>query len=244
MKYVGIVLVDGLSRAEECLMDAIGDMTNVTFIGGSAGDDLKFSATHLYANGKCYDKGAILAIMKPAIKYTCVKTQSFKVLDKTFKVTKPGKIAREVQELNNKPAAVAYAAAVGVPIEEAPKYFIKNPVGLMIDDEPYVRSIQKFNSDGIAFFCGVLEGMELSLLESMDIITDTKKAIEQARASLGHISAIILFNCCLRAEELKQKNIIDKYGELFGGYPTIGFNTYGEQYIGNLNHTATMIVFG
>lgn len=41
-KYVGVVLADGLSGAEEQLMEKIGDRTDLFFIGGSAGDDLKF----------------------------------------------------------------------------------------------------------------------------------------------------------------------------------------------------------
>lgn len=36
-KYVGIILIDGLSGSEERVMDRLGDLTNVTFIGGSAG---------------------------------------------------------------------------------------------------------------------------------------------------------------------------------------------------------------
>ncbi len=34
-KYVGLILVDGLSGAEERIMETIGDLTDVTFIGGS-----------------------------------------------------------------------------------------------------------------------------------------------------------------------------------------------------------------
>ena len=36
-KYVGLILIDGLSGAQERVMDRLGDLTNVTFIGGSAG---------------------------------------------------------------------------------------------------------------------------------------------------------------------------------------------------------------
>lgn len=242
-KYVGIVLVDGLSRVEEALMDGIGDLTNVTFIGGSAGDDFKFSTTHLYANGESFKKGAILALLKPGLNFTCIKTQSFKNLGKTLEVTKAGEEVREVLEFNGKPAAVAYAEAIGTSLEDAPKYFINNPVGLVIEGEPYVRAIQQFKGDGIRFFCGVLEGMELALLESDDIIGDTRKAISSAKEAMGGISALINFNCALRTAELKQKNLMREYGDLFADYPTIGFSTYGEQYIGNLNQTATIIVF-
>jgi len=95
----------------------------------------------------------------------------------------------------------------------------------------------------MVFYCGVMEGMELSLLESTDIIGDTKQAIDQARQELGGLSALINFNCILRTLELKQKDLTRQYGELFSGIQTIGFSTYGEQYIGHINQTATMLAF-
>jgi hypothetical protein len=95
----------------------------------------------------------------------------------------------------------------------------------------------------MAFYCGVSEGMELSLLESTNIIEDTRNSIKHAEEELGKASAIINFNCILRTLELKQKNLTKEYGELFTAIPTIGFSTYGEAYIGHINQTATMLVF-
>lgn len=243
-KYVGIILVDGLSGAEEGLIETIGDMTNVVFIGGSAGDDLKFAATHLYANGKSYSNAAILALLKPGTEFTFIKTQSFCNLGKTLEVTKADEEKRIVFEFNGKPAAIAYAEAVGTSVEEAAKHFMHNPVGLVIEGEPYVRSPQQIKGNGsMAFYCGVGEGMELSLLESTDIIDDTRSAVKRAIEELGKASGIINFNCILRTLELKQKNLTQEYGDLFSAIPTIGFSTYGEQYIGHINQTATMLVF-
>lgn len=242
-KYVGIVLVDGLCGAEEALMETIGDLTNVTFIGGSAGDDLKFTSTHLYAQGKSHQKAAVLALLKPGVEFTFIKTQSFRDLGKTLEVTAVNEENREVVEFNNKPAAVAYAEAIGASVEDAPKHFMHNPVGLVIDDEPFVRSPQQIKGSSMLFYCGVKEGMELSLLEGTDIIGDTREAIEQAEAELGSISGIINFNCILRTLELRQSKLDQAYGELFSSIPTIGFSTYGEQYIGHINQTATMLVF-
>jgi len=243
-EYVGIILVDGLSGAEEGLMETIGDLTNVTFIGGSAGDDLKFATTHLYAHGKSHSSSAVLALLKPGIPFTFIKTQSFRDLGKSLEVTKALEEKREVLEFNDKPAAVAYADLLGVPAEEAPSHFMHNPIGLVIDDEPYVRSPQQISGQAMRFYCGVKEGMELSILESTDIIGDTREALEQAREELGGISGIVNFNCILRTLELKQKNLAREYGELFSQYRTVGFSTYGEQYIGHINQTATMLVFG
>jgi hypothetical protein len=149
-----------------------------------------------------------------------------------------------VLEFNGKPAAAAYAEAVNSTVEDASKHFMHNPVGLLVDGEPYVRSPQQIKDNGaMAFYCGVREGMELSLLESTDIIEDTRNAISQAKAESGRIIGILNFNCILRKLELKEKNLTKEYGDLFSTDSTAGFSTYGEQYIGHINQTATMLVF-
>ncbi len=242
-KHVGIILIDGLAGAEETFIENIGDLTNVAFIGGSAGDDLKFAATYVYANGKSYQNAAILAMLKPGVDFTFIKTQSFRDLGQPLEVTKADESCREVIEFNDQPAAIAYAAAVGTSVDKAPASFIKHPVGLVIDDEPYVRSPQQIKGTSLLFYCGVMEGMELTLLESTDMLKDTKLAIDQAADELGGISGIINFNCILRTLELKEKKLTQEYGDLFSAVPTIGFSTYGEQYLGHINQTATMLVF-
>ncbi|MDD4457627.1 MAG: FIST C-terminal domain-containing protein, partial [Syntrophotalea acetylenica] len=82
------------------------------------------------------------------------------------------------------------------------------------------------------------------LLESTDMLGDTARAIAEAREKLGRISGILDFDCILRTLDLRQQNPTDAYGKLFEGIPTAGFSTYGEQYIGHINQTATMLVFG
>lgn len=168
-KYVGIVLIDGVSGAEERIMDRVGDLTNVLFVGGSAGDDLKFETTYVYANGKAYTNAVLLCLIKPKVNFSFIKTQSFCSLSKKLVATKVNELERTVIEFDNKPAAVAYAEAVGVSVDEASSRFMHNPVGLMVDDEPYVRSPQQIKGEQMVFYCHVLEGMPLSLLESQDM---------------------------------------------------------------------------
>ena len=242
-KYIGLILIDGLSCAEEKIMDRIGDLTNVIFVGGSAGDDLKFSSTYVFANGKAFINAAVLALIKPNVEFDFIKTQSFCALDKKFVVTKANEDKREVLEFNNKPAVTAYTEALDKPVEAASDYFMHNPIGLMIDGEPYVRSPQQVRHDSIAFYCNVMEGMEVSLLESTDIIKDTKEAIQDKIDEIGQISGIINFHCILRTLELEQQGLTKEYGEIFSDIPTIGFSTYGEEYMGHINQTSTMLVF-
>ena len=85
--------------------------------------------------------------------------------------------------------------------------------------------------------------MDLALLESTNIIVDTKAALERKKMELGRISAIINFHCILRTLELEQKHQTDEYGRIFAGIPTIGFSTYGEEFIGHINQSSTMLVF-
>jgi hypothetical protein len=242
-KYFGIILIDGLSGCEEKIMDQIGDCTNVFFIGGSAGDDLKFKNTYIYSNGKTYEEAALLVLFEPDIKFDFIKTQSFCELNNKLIATKVNEEKREVIEFNNKPAITAYAEAIGKSEKEAADNFMTHPVGLMINGEPYVRSPQQINGKSMIFYCNVIKGMELSLLQSTNIINDTKSAIQNKIKENGKITAIINFNCILRTLELEKLDKTEEYGKIFSDIPTIGFSTYGEQFIGHINQTATMLVF-
>lgn len=243
-KYVGIILFDGLAGAEERTMEAIGDMTRVLFIGGSAGDDQKFVATHVSANGDAYSNAAVIALLKPAVKFDFIKTQSFHTLDRHLVPTRINELTREVIEFDGRPAVEAYADAVGCAPADVARYFMINPFGLVVGhDDVYVRSPFRAEGDSIYLFCHVKAGMDLALLESTNIIVDTKVALEKKKMELGKISAIINFHCILRTLELEQKNLTEEYGRIFAGIPTIGFSTYGEEFIGHINQTSTMLVF-
>lgn len=242
-KHVGIILTDGMCGAEERLMEKIGDLTDVQFIGAAAGDDLKFKETFVFANGKADSNTAVLALLKTKNGFDILKTQSFKSLDKKLVATKVDEAAREVIEFNNKPAAIAYSEALGVSKEEATNHFMSHPVGLMISGEPYVRSPQQFVGDNMKFYCNIKQDMEMVLLESTDIVVDTKKDVQNKINQTGQVIGIINFHCILRTLELDNKNQSDDYGKIFSDIPTIGFSTYGEEYIGHINQTSTMLFF-
>lgn len=242
-QYVGIILVDGLSGAEETLMERIGDLTSIRFIGGSAGDDLKFQRTHVFAHGQAHTNAAVLALVKAAARFDFIKTQSFRPLQKTLVPTKVNRERREVLEFNHRPAAAAYAEVVGTTVEKLPDFFLTNPVGLMTGDEPFVRSPQQVQGDSVLFYCAVGENAELQVLASEDIVEDTRKALADKLGQVKRIQGIVNFHCILRTLELQKKNQMQAYGQLFTDIPTIGFSTYGEEFIRHINQTSTMLVF-
>lgn len=241
--YVGLLLADGLSNKEEQLNDLLGNKSNLIFIGGSAGDDLKFQKTLVYNNDKSYTHTSILVLLKPKNGFDIVKTQSFDSIGKQLTVTKNVEGERRVVEFNNKPAAEAYAEALGCEKDELGDKFFHNPLGMMFDKENlFVRSPRIMESDDILFYCSMKHGQELEVLQSTDIIEETKSALKQKVNGHGNPAAIINFNCILRKLELLNKDQGEAYGNLFSDIPTIGFHTYGESYIGHINQTATMLL--
>jgi hypothetical protein len=238
-KYVGVILIDGLSGAEERVMEKIGDLTDILFIGASAGDDLQFKATYVYANEKIYSNAAVLAVLKLKNGYDIIKTQSFVSSNKKLTATKVDEKTRTVHEFNNRPAVREYADKINVMHDKVAENFMKNPLGLIANGEPYVRSPQRLQNEDMIFYCNIKEGMELDVLESTDIIEDTTRAISDYKGASG----LINFHCILRTLELEQNGQMEAYGKIFKDIPTIGFSTYGEEYIGHINQTSTMLAF-
>lgn len=234
--HVGIILMDGLSGKEEQIMESLGDCTDLTFVGGSAGDDLKFAKTFVAANGNLLAGAGALALLHVPAGFDLIKTQSFCTTGKTLTPTRVDRAARAVLEFDGKPAAQAYAEAVGADSAAAAAHaFMDAPLGLMAGDEPFVRSPQRIENDKLHFYCGVMEGVELAVLKGTDIVADTGRALAGSNRR-----ALVVFNCILRTLELKDQGKTEAFGKLFTG-PSIGFSTYGEAYIGHINQTATML---
>jgi hypothetical protein len=234
--HVGLILADGLSGAEETIMERIRALTDIPFVGGSAGDDLAFRATLVAANGQTFEHAAVLALLRVPAGYRIIKTQSFRPLGKVLTATEVDEATRTVRRFDGLPAVEAYGQALGMESAKVDACFMSNPLGLMVGDEPFVRSPQRVLEDGsIVFYSQVREGTELELLESTDIIADTDRALE------GSHRALIVFNCILRTLKLQEKGQREAFGALFANIPAVGFSTYGEEYVGHVNQTATML---
>ncbi len=242
-RWAGFVLTDGLSVAEERVMETLSDATNAAFVGGSAGDDLAFKATHVFANGEALSDACVLALFEARRPFEIVKTQSFTVLPKRLTATKVDPTTRTVYEFDGQPAAKAYAEALGTDVADLPNHFMKHPLGLMVSEtEPFVRSPQQVQGDAVVFYCAMREGMELALLEGSDIVRDTAAALNGSLSGQAP-RGIVNFHCILRTLQLRNEGQAEAYGKVFAETPMIGFSTYGEALIGHINQTSTMLVF-
>ena len=243
-RWAGFVLTDGLSVAEERVMETLSDATNAAFVGGSAGDDLAFKTTHVSANGEAVTDASVLALFEARRPFEIVKTQSFEVLPARLTATKVDAATRTVFEFGGRPAAEAYAEALGTTVENLPSQFMSHPLGLMVSPtEPFVRSPQRVKGDAVVFYCAMREGMELALLKSRDIVRDTATVLGAFLHGETAARGIVNFHCILRTLELEKAGQTDAYGQLFAHVPMVGFSTYGESCVGHINQTSTMLVF-
>lgn len=243
-EYFGMVLIDGLSSKEESTIQEIDKRTNIPFIGGSAGDDLRFDKTYVFYNDQAYSNAALLLISKPKVSFGFIKTQSFDILPDTLICTRVDVNKRKVYEINNQPATTEYARILGVKPSKLEEYFMTYPFGEIINGEPFVKSPQKIEGTSIKFYSAVLPDISYHILKSFSIIADTKINIAEKVMNFGEITGLINFNCILRILELKNNDQLKAYGEIFENIPSIGFSTYGESFSSFVNQTSVMLLFG
>ena len=201
-RYVGVVLVEGLKMKEEAANAALGDVAPLlSFVGGSAGDDGLFVETRVYCNGEVSDDGAALLLLDARVPFTISKTCSFEPKSRALVATRVDVPNRVVHELDGRPVLEVYAELVGRrPGELDADVFMTHPLGLMIDGQPWIRSPQRVLPDGgLKLYCQLLEGAEVHVMQSQDLIAETRAEIAKVRATLGgSLQGGLAFNCILR----------------------------------------------
>jgi hypothetical protein len=247
-RHVGFVLIDGLTGCEEQVNETLGNIAPLLeFVGGSAGDDLAFERTWVAAGDRISYQGVALLVAESAAPFHIIKTCSFRPTGKVLTITRTDPTGRLVFEIDGRPAAEAYAEAVGVDVDRLDStVWMRHPLGLMIGGEPWIRSPQCVEAGGsIRFYAQLRPGLHVQLMSAGNLVTDTRDALAQGRTALGGVvRGAVLFNCVLRRLEMDAGGT----GELFvaglQGIPVAGFHTYGETWLGHVNQTLTGVLFG
>ncbi len=246
--FFGMLLIDGLSVMEEQVIAILGDSVGeMPIVGGSAGDDIKFEKTHIYANGEFYSDAALFIVFETVLPFVPIKTQHFSASDNRLVITKALPEKRIVYEINGRPAAHEYARIIGLDVKDInPQIFSTYPVMLRLGGKHYVRSIQKVNDDGsLSFFCAIDEGLVLRVASGENLVENLNEAFDAVRQEIPNITLTIAFDCILRLLEVKQKELESQVNVIFKQNRVMGFNTYGEQFNSvHVNQTFTGIVIG
>lgn len=245
----GLLLIDGLSISEENVAaNLYGALGGIPFVGGSAGDDLRFEETHVYHDGAFHAQKAVFSAFFTDHPFKVFKTQHFEPVEEAkMVITEAETEKRVVREINGYPAAEEYARFVGLEVSELePMVFSRHPVMLRIGGDYYVRSIQKVNEDGtLTFFCAIDEGLVLTLAQGVDMMRNLQQAFTRVEEEIEEPKVVIGCECILRRLEILERGLQGEAARIMENHQVIGFHTYGEQYNGlHINQTFTAIALG
>lgn len=241
-------LIDGLSYSEETVTVAIDrGLEGIPLIGGSAGDDLQFRTTWQISNARVMTRASVLTLIHCRLPCQIFSNNNFVPTEHKLVVTEADPELRRVSEFNAEPAAIAYANAIGMSIEELDAgSFASYSVIVRFGGRYYCRSIQQLNEDqSLTFFCAIDNGLVLTVARSEGMVASSRKAIEAVEAEIGPIDMMFGFDCISRKLDARNRQTTHRISSLYQEKRFIGFNAYGEQ-LNSLhdNQTITGIAIG
>jgi hypothetical protein len=243
-----ILLIDGMSKQEELVVSSLNRFLDpIPLFGGSAGDNLDFGATWIYAKGAFHPDAAVLALVQTNCPFSVFKFDHFQPTDKKMVVTEADPNRRLVTEINAERAAPAYARIVGLDAEQlSPLIFASYPVVVKVGGEYHVRAIQKVEDDGsLRFYCGIDEGLVLTVADGADMAKCLEEQLSGLDKAVGEVDMILGFDCILRRLEAQQKQKFREVSSVLKRHKVVGFSTYGEQFKSmHVNQTFTGVAIG
>lgn len=241
-------LLDGMSIREEIMLGLLADtLGGMPLVGGSAGDGLDFGDTYVYCNGAFHSNAAVLLLVNTRCPFRVVSGHHFRPLDEKLVVTRADPERRVVLEINAEPAAPEYCRVMGLSLDELnAKAFARNPVGVRVGENLYVRAIQRVNDDlSLTFFCAIDTGIVLSKLDDVGMIEHFHAMMREVNDAIGDTQVVVGCDCIYRVIEAEESGLARSLSTTYRKHRVIGFNTYGEQRDGlHLNHSFTGIALG
>jgi hypothetical protein len=247
-----LTFVDGLSRSEHLLMEAIYRSRRfpLAFVGGSAGGKFDFQHTRLYDGKQVREDHALLCFAKVAAgkRYGIFKTQNFRRTGTAFVVAEADcnhgivKSVIDRDTLAIVPFADALASALKCRPDEVEARLAGKTFGVDVDGELFVRSVASIDSasGAVTFYCDVDFGDTLQLVEATDFVASTRDDFRRFMQGKPHPVGGILNDCVLR--RLNNGKDLARF-DAFDGIAVAGFSTFGELLGINVNQTLTAVFF-
>jgi len=237
-----LTLLDGLSTKEEQFLQTLNSATlGIPHFGGSAGDDVNLTNTHVFYKDKFHQQAAIVILVNTTCVFEVFNCNHIKCPTEKLVVTEADVENRIVYELNARPAAIEYAKLLNIEIQDlTPEVFSLHPLAVKVGGKYYIRSIQKVNLDdfSLTFYCAIDVGIVLTAVDMDNIIPTLSNRLESITERLGQSELVLSCDCFLRRIEIEQKALGEQAKSLYEKYNIAGFNSYGEHIDGiHLNQT-------
>jgi len=254
-----MMLVDGLNGAGEELVGRVLEASRSTqrVVGGAAGDDGAFKATHVGAGGESFTDAATAVHAFSPRAWGVGVDHGLRPTTDRMRVTRAEK--NVVYEIDGRPAFDVYrehAGKRGVELspESAGSFLIGNELGIYFFEKLHrARAPLSVGSDGSLTCAGEIpQGSSVCILdgEPEAMLAAARRAAEEARKGLdsGEAAAVIVFDCVCRGMILDGRfdQEIEAVKSVFPGVPVLGFLTYGEiaRFKGHMDgwHNTTAVV--
>ena len=242
-----ISLICGLKNIEEGFLAMFYSLVqdkDFLVCGGTAGDDLKFKATYVCANGECSDSGAVLLFVRTTRKFEIYKENIFQKSGKSVRLTDVQHETHVVKSIDGENPRKRYAKVVGIPESEANNALLDHPFGRAFGDNIFIASLVSFDDKGIlSTYARVIQDSVQEILDPLDPLKITEESCKKVKEKIPNPSWVILFNCILRTIGFSNKKLQGPVNSIWRQYfPTYsGFSTYGEQY-GHINSNQTLVL--
>jgi hypothetical protein len=249
-RHVGVTIVDGSCGHEEafCIGSAAA-APQIRVIGGCVAAELQGPRRpSIWVNGEVLvDAGAVILLETERPVYAVTSTH---LIPTDVKMVVTGVSGRVVTELDGRPASRRLHELVGRLCEESEVSDLPLPTryafARYVGGAPYVRSITHLDGDHVALAAAVEVGHVLRLMRSGDLIGTTRRDLAAAAERVGGtMAALLAMSCIGRHWEATVRGIGRDLDEVYAAYPTIGYQSSGEQ-SGMLlvNHTLTGLAIG
>jgi len=235
--------VSGKMLDGESLVRSIEEMTDsqMRICGGMAGDDVSFSGTYVFTNGRSTDYGMIaLALNEEKIDFQGMAVSGWKPIGVFKTITKCED--NLIMTIDGKPALEMYLRFLGIDFtsdDDPSKFFdsvgVHYPMQIERENrEPMMCNPIGYNKEKNALICesNVMEGSKFrfSMPPDFDIIdTVVLKAKELKDKKNSEAEALLIFSCAGRLSALGP--MAQEENEALQSVwksPMAGFYTYGE----------------
>ncbi|MBV8756295.1 MAG: FIST C-terminal domain-containing protein [Deltaproteobacteria bacterium] len=245
-RHVALGFVDGNCGHEEafCIGSAAA-APQIRIAGGSASNDHTSSRrSFVWANGEALADAGVVVVLESELPFESVT--SCHLVPTEGKTVVTAASGRLIEELDGMPAVKRLHQLIeklGGTLDTAQpsEYAFARFVG----GKPYVRSMHAIDDHQILLASSVEPGHVLHVMRPGDLIAQTQRDLALAAERVGGVASMLVFSCVARHWEAQAKGLERALAATYAVYPTIGFQSFGEQ-TGTLlvNHTLTGLAIG
>lgn len=246
-RHVGITIVDGTMGHEEafCIGSAAA-APKIRFVGGCTATEVASKRrAAIWANGEVMSDAGAVILLESDLPFVVVT--SAHLLPTDLKTVVTAASGRVIEQLDGRPAVSRLrelVARLGDTLDESRPS--SHSFARYVDGVPYVRSMTHFDGEQIHLASAVDPGHVLRIMRPGDLIgTTTRDLASVCERVGGRCAALLAFSCIGRHWEAQSRGLEAELGEAYAAYPTVGFQSFGEQ-SGMLlvNHTLTGLAIG